>query len=248
MENYIIDEQFESKYVKWLELSQPPVQEPNNEPIDSIMQEDEIKQIAQLAQSLGLKGYEFELFLEPRCSYKKHLIANEYYQGPFKISTSSLLLKPLELQTYENFDSIYSAVKKCCVGIHCKYNAKNLLIYKFKEDYNLGYRCHKCDSFLNVYNIKKNNRDINLYKHIDKPDYSMDISSIPEIPELHLINHSIFCSSCKAGGLTEKERAFEDDVNYSTCARINKKHLSLDWSSGGSVSMVYTVGRIYPVK
>jgi hypothetical protein len=240
METTVIDKDFETKYTRWLELesSNPkPEQKELEEPVQSVMQEEEIGQIAQLAKSLGAKGYEFKLILEPRNSFNKLLVAKEYYPGPFKISAYTDLLKPLELVTYNNFGEIYSAIGKWRTGIHAKYNVKNLLIYKCNGYYRLGFRCHKCDSFCS----KKNE----MGTEIDNPDRSDDI---PDISQIHWINSSIYCSSCQNAGLTDKERMFRYDVERSMCARVNEKHLSLDYSSGGSISQIHTVGRISPVK
>lgn len=250
----IIDEEFEAKYTQWLKLAQAtPLANPTNptnsfqpEPVSPITQEPEINQIVQAAKLLGAKGYEFELILEPRCSYKKILVTQEYYPGPFKISTSEPFLKPLELETYVNFDSIYSAVKKVNVGIHCKYNAKNMLIFKSKDRYYLGFRCHKCNSF----NSNKQNRQTGPAV----PDLLTELSNvtdpdqIPQIEDFTNVNINIFCRGCHTTGLDEKERYYNYEIEQVLRTRVNKKSLSLEYSSGGSLSIVHNLGTIYPVK
>jgi hypothetical protein len=155
-----------------------------------------------LAKSLGSKGYEFELFLEPRCSYKKILLSQEYYPGPFKISTSSNLLKPLELPVYMDLNAIYDGIIKSNVGIRCKYNSKNLLIFKSNEIYKLGFRCHKCDKF-------SSNQSTQFDEFINSQE-------IPEILNNKDINTDIFCNSCKNKGLTNEEQHFRYDVEQAT--------------------------------
>ena len=227
-----IDKEFEAKYARWLELAATNPKSQSIYPEESenpIVKEDEISQIIQLAKSLGGKGYEFDLIFEPRNSYKKILITREYYPGPFKILTSSILLKPLEWETYDNFDAIYSALAKCRVGIYCKFNPKNILIYKSDESFCLGFRCHKCDSFTSD--------DLEIITNTND-------EQIPDIPKPHTINHSVFCSRCQNAGLTDKELTFKYDVQQTVCVRANIKSLSLDYSSGGSVSMVHNFGSI----
>ncbi len=246
----IIDEEFEAKYTHWLQLAQstPPANSTNSantvQP-DPITLEPEINQIVQAAKLLGAKGYEFELILEPRCSYKKILVAQEYYPGPFKISTCETFLKPLELETYENFDSIYSAVNKINVGIHCKYNAKNMLIFKSKDRYYLGFRCHKCNSFNSNGQTKQAGPAV--------PDLLAELSSwtdpdqIPQVENFTNVNFNIFCRGCHAG-LNEKESMYNYEIERVLRTRVNKKALSLEYSSGGSLSMVHNLGNIRPVK
>jgi len=72
------------KYSTWLKLEESNKNQNSTtvtkkiEPLVQILEEEEINQIRQLAQSLGEKGYEFTLKLEPRDSYESYQIIKQY--------------------------------------------------------------------------------------------------------------------------------------------------------------------------
>ena len=118
--NFNVDLGFDIKYSTWLKIQESHEKdlltskqsEQNEPPIDTILNEEEIKQIQQLASSLGAKGYEFVLNLEPRNSYKRIQVCKQYLDGPYRVSVSSDFMKPLEMDTYENFNQVVQACNK----------------------------------------------------------------------------------------------------------------------------------------
>jgi hypothetical protein len=240
--NFNLDLGFDIKYSTWLKLKEseqknvlPSEQDkPSTEPI---LKEEEIEQISQLAKSLGAKGYEFVLNLEPRNSYKKIQVCKQYTDGPYRVSTHSNFMKPLELETYENFDQVVRACSKNKTALSAKYNPVNMLIFQSKGKYYLGFRCHKCDGFKSGYSNKSDPFDIS---KVVVHDY-MEISSP------YFVNTDIFCSDCRRAGLSEKEQTYSFELEHAQRYKVNEKSLNLEYSSGGSLSMIHTIGTIYKI-
>lgn len=236
-----IDLGWEIKYSNWetIEKSNQETNTNSNQvETNPIFEEEEIQQIIQLAQLLGSKGYEFILNLEPRDSYKKILITKQYSDGPYRISVSNKFLKPLELKTYGNFEQVVQACEKNKIGLLSKYNPLNMLIYKSEGKHYLGFRCHKCDSF-------KSSGYSNKSKPFDMA--SVNIEDYMEIPSPYYVNRDIFCSDCRKAGLTYEEMAYSHEIEQVLCHKVNEKSLQLEYSSGGSVSMIYSLGHIYKI-
>jgi len=239
--NIDVDLGFDIKYSTWLKLEESNKNDITKEPSESIpiLEEEEIQQIRQLAQSLGEKGYEFTLKLEPRNSHKSYQVVKQYSNGPYRISVGNNFMKPLELESYENFDQVIQACKKNKMGLLAKYNPINMLIFKSDDKYHLGFRCHKCDSFKSSsYTNKSKPFDIDL---IDVQDYM-------EIPSPYYVNRDVFCWNCRKENLSYEELKYYHEIEQALTYKINEKSLCLEHSSGGSVSLITTIGHIYKIK
>ncbi len=240
--NFNVDLGFDIKYSTWLKLQESnktdlltsEQDKTSNEPI---LNEEEVEQIRQLASSLGAKGYEFVLNLEPRNSYHKIQVCKQYSDGPYRVSVSSDFMKPLEGETYENFDQVVRACAKNKIALSAKYNPVNMLIFQSKGLYYLGFRCHKCDGFKSSYSNKSEPFDIS----------KVVVHDYMEIPSPYFVNTDIFCSDCKRTGLSEKEQFYSYELERAQRYKVNEKSLGLEYSSGGSVSMIHTIGTIYKI-
>lgn len=246
--NFNVDLGFDIKYSTWLKLQEsyekdllPSKQSEQNEqaklPIEPILNEEEIKKIQQLASNLGAKGYEFVLNLEPRNSYNRIQVCKQYSDGPYRVSVSSDFMKPLELETYENFDQVVSACNKNKIALSAKYNPVNMLIFQSKGKYHLGFRCHKCDGFKSSYSNNSEPFDIS----------KVVVHDYMEIPSPYFVNTDIFCYECRRAGLSEKEQSYAYALEHAQRYKVNEKSLALEYSSGGSVSMIHTIGSIYKI-
>ncbi len=240
--NFNVDLGFDIKYATWLKLKESEQKDsiPNEQDktlINPIINEEEIEQMRQLASSLGTKGYEFVLNLEPRNSYQRIQVCKQYSDGPYRVSVHSNFMKPLELETYENFDQVVRACAKNKIALSAKYNPVNMLIFQSKGKYYLGFRCHKCDGFKSGYSNKSEPFDIS---KVVVHDY-MEISSP------YFVNTDIFCSDCRRAGLSEKEQVYSYELEHAQRYKVNEKSLNLEYSSGGSVSMIHTIGTIYKI-
>jgi len=69
-----------------------------------------------------------------------------------------------------------------------------------------------------------------------------------EIPSPYYVNTDIFCSSCRRAQLTLQESIYAHEIEQALSYKINEKSLSLEYSSGGSVSLITTIGHIHKIK
>lgn len=240
--NFNVDLEWDIKYSTWLKLEESNQNQSlkSKEPELSvpILEEEEIHQIRQLAQSLADKGYEFTLKLEPRDSYYSYQVVKQYSDGPYRISVGNKFMSPLELESYENFAQVVQACKKNKQGLHARYNPNNMLIYKSEDKYWLGFRCHKCNGFKSSFSNPSKPFDID----------TVIIHDYMEIPSPYYVNTDIFCWDCKKTGLSCEETEYLYEIEQALTYKVNEKSLALEYSSGGSVSIITTIGHIYKIK